>query len=102
MTKTKFTKNYMSRDTKLYEFDAEIVSDIDVKEWGNELDDRSSKNIKHKTCFTVQSLHTQREIDCVIWRDTKLQKGDKVHIWGKIRGSETQKCLVIYRVYKLN
>ena len=100
--KIKISKN-MSRDYKLYEFDAVIVSDIDVKEWGAELTDRSlSEQIKYKTCFRVRSIHTNREIDCVLWASTELKTGDKIHIWGKIRGSETQKCLVIYRVYKLN
>lgn len=93
----KINKNFMDRDYKLYSFDAEVLSDVEVKEWGSDLTDRSSEKIKFKTCFRAKSTHTGREIDCVFWGNGGMRKGDIVHLEGKIRGSETQKCFVIYK-----
>lgn len=93
----KINKNFMDRDYKLYSFDAEVVSDVEVKEWGYDLDDRSSEKIKFKTCFRAKSTHSGREIDCVFWGNGGMKQGDIIHIEGKIRGSETKKCFLIYK-----
>ena len=94
-------KKYAQHDDKLYEFDSEVVSDVEKKEWGYDLDDRSSDKIRIKSMFTVKSLKTDKTINCVLWGNTALKKGQKVRLWGKIRGNETSKCLVVYKYYIL-
>lgn len=96
--KVDFNK-YANRDDKLYEFDAEVISEVEKREWGYDLDDRSSDKIRNKTMFTVRSLNRKKEINCVLWGVSGLKKGDKVRLWGKIRGSETSKCFVVSRHY---
>ena len=96
--KINFNK-YANRDDRLYEFDAEVVSDVEKKEWGYDLDDRSSDKIRIKTMFTVKSLKSDKTINCVLWGVTALKKGQKVRLWGKIGGNKTSKCLVVYRHY---
>lgn len=93
----KINKNFMDRDYRLYSFDAEVISDVERNELYLDIKDRSDPRIKTKTCFRAKSLHTGKEINCVLWLNGGMEKGDTVHLEGKIRGNETNKCLVIYK-----